>query len=161
MTPLAPAGHEHAGPRRRRLIIGAAFALVTMGASLLVARRLTSSSWPLDHAEPALAGAAAAAYLSSLVFRARAWHRLFPPERVPRPGSVPGVCRGGGRSGSSCLRLDYLIKVGCSRSSAAFASASARRHLDHLARDNRFDRDAAVVYLSNGHESTRSCGGRC
>jgi hypothetical protein len=81
MTPLAPTRHERG--RRRRLIVGAAFALLTVGASLLVARRLTDSSWPLDHAQPALVAAAAAAYLASLVFRARAWHRLFPHSECP------------------------------------------------------------------------------
>ena len=34
--------------RRRRLIAGGAFALLTIAASVLVARRLTHSSWPLD-----------------------------------------------------------------------------------------------------------------
>jgi hypothetical protein len=65
------------------LIVGIAFALVTVVASLLVARKLTDSSWPLDHAEPALVAAAALAYLASLVFRARAWHRLSRPANVP------------------------------------------------------------------------------
>jgi hypothetical protein len=44
--------------RMRRLIAGGGFALVTVAATILVARRLTNSSWPLDHAEPALVGAA-------------------------------------------------------------------------------------------------------
>jgi len=38
--------------RRRRVIAGGAFAVLSIAASVLVARRLTHSSWPLDHAEP-------------------------------------------------------------------------------------------------------------
>ncbi len=72
--------------RRWRLIVGASFAVVTVAASILVARRLTHSSWPLDHAEPGLVAAAALAYLASLVFRSRAWHRLFPRDQCPDQG---------------------------------------------------------------------------
>jgi Lysylphosphatidylglycerol synthase TM region len=99
--------------RRRRLILGIAFALVTVVASLLVARRLTSSSWPLDHAEPALVAAAALAYLASLFFRARAWHRLFPRSECPDQARCLASVGAAAASGAVLpFRLDYLIKVG-------------------------------------------------
>ena len=104
---------ERPGGRRRRLIIGIAFALVTVLASLLVARRLTDSSWPLDHAQPALVAAAAAAYLASLVFRARAWHRLFPRSECPDQARCLASVGAAAASGAVLpFRLDYLIKVG-------------------------------------------------
>jgi len=110
---LAPTRHERAGGRRRRLIVGAAFALVTVGASLLVARRLTDSTWPLDHARPALVAAAAVAYLASLVFRARAWHRLFPHSECPDQARCLASVGAAAASGAVLpFRLDYLIKVG-------------------------------------------------
>jgi uncharacterized membrane protein YbhN (UPF0104 family) len=105
-----PAKKRH---RRRRLVGGGAFAVLTVAASILVARRLTHSSWPLDHAEPALVAAAALAYLASLVFRARAWHRLFPEEECPDQGRCLASVGAGAASGAVLpFRLDYLIKVG-------------------------------------------------
>jgi hypothetical protein len=99
--------------RMRRLIAGGGFALVTVAATILVARRLTNSSWPLDHAEPALVGAAGLAYLISLVFRARAWHRLFPKDECPGQGRCLASVGAGAASGAVLpFRLDYLIKVG-------------------------------------------------
>lgn len=90
------------GGRRRRLIVGGAFALLTLAASMLVARRLTSSSWPLDHAEPALVAAAALAYLVSLVFRARAWHRLFPKDECPGQSRCLASVGAGRRAAPFC-----------------------------------------------------------
>jgi uncharacterized membrane protein YbhN (UPF0104 family) len=104
---------ERPDGRRRRLIIGGVFALLTVAASILVARRLTHSSWPLDHAEPLLVAAAAGAYLASLVFRARAWHRLFPREERPDQGRCLASVGASAASGAVLpFRLDYLVKVG-------------------------------------------------
>ncbi len=101
------------GGRRGRLVAGGAFALVTVAASILVARRLTNASWPLDHAEPALVAAAGLAYLASLVFRARGWHRLFPKDECPGQGRCLASVGAGAASGAVLpFRLDYLIKVG-------------------------------------------------
>jgi hypothetical protein len=98
---------------RRRLIAGGVFALLTVAASILVARRLTHSSWPLDHAEPGLVAAAALAYLASLVLRARAWHRLFPQSQCPDQGRCLASVGAGAASGVVLpFRLDYLIKIG-------------------------------------------------
>ena len=112
---------------RRRLIVGAGFALLTILASILVARRLTHSSWPLDHAQPALVAAAASAYLASLVFRARAWHRLFPLGECPDQGRCLASVGASAATGAVLpFRLDYLIKVGVLQRLGGFASASAR-----------------------------------
>jgi uncharacterized membrane protein YbhN (UPF0104 family) len=113
VNPLARACSAATRGRRPRLIAGAVFALLTVGASILVARRLTHSSWPLDHAEPVLVAAAALAYLASLVFRARAWHRLFPQHERPDQGRCLASVGAGAASGAVLpFRLDYLIKVG-------------------------------------------------
>src|SRR4051812_21782650 len=69
--------------RRGRVVASLGFTGLTVAAAVLVGRRLTHASWPLDHAQPELAAAAALAYLASFVFRARAWHRLFPREECP------------------------------------------------------------------------------
>jgi hypothetical protein len=104
-------------PRSRgRFVASAAFALLTVAASILVARRLTHSSWPLAHVEPWLAAAAALAYLASFVFRARAWHRLFPRDECP--GQARCLASVGAAAASGAVlpfRLDYLIKVGMLR----------------------------------------------
>jgi uncharacterized membrane protein YbhN (UPF0104 family) len=103
-------------PRRRRLVAGVAFALVTVTASVLVGRRLTHSSWPLDHAEPWLVAAAALSYLASFVFRARGWHRLFPPDECPDQARCLASVGAAAASGAVLpFRLDYLIKVGTLR----------------------------------------------
>jgi hypothetical protein len=102
--------------RRRRQVAGLVFAVLSVAASLLVARRLTHSSWPLDHAEPALAAAAAVAYLASFVFRARAWHRLFPPDECPDQARCLASVGAAAASGAVLpFRLDYLVKVGTLR----------------------------------------------
>jgi uncharacterized membrane protein YbhN (UPF0104 family) len=101
---------------RRRLVASVGFATLTIAASILVARRLTHSSWPLDHVEPWLAAAAALAYLGSFVFRARAWHRLFPPDECPGQGRCLASVGAAAASGAVLpFRLDYLIKVGVLR----------------------------------------------
>src|SRR5690242_18741588 len=116
MERMADRAHSQSPARRRRLLIGIPFAVVTVVASLLIGRRLTSSSWPLDHAEPALVAAAAAAYLASLVFRARAWHRLFPRSECPdQAGCLASVGAAAASGAVLPFRLDYLVKVGVLR----------------------------------------------
>ena len=110
--PLLPASTR----RRRRLVAGTAFVLLTAAASILVARKLTHASWPLDNAQPLLVAAAASAYLVSFLFRARGWHRLFPPGDCPgQAGCLASV--GAAAAGGAVLpfRLDYLIKIGTLR----------------------------------------------
>jgi hypothetical protein len=100
---------------RRRFVASAAFAVLTVAASILLARRLTHSTWPLQHVEPWLAAAAALAYLASFVLRARAWHRLFPHDECP--GQARCLASVGAAASGVVLpfRLDYLIKVGMLR----------------------------------------------
>lgn len=60
---------------------------------VLVARRVTSTSWPLEGARMELALAAGAAYLASFVFRALGWRQLFrpPPDRIAADAWRPAV----------------------------------------------------------------------
>jgi len=101
---------------RRRFVASAVFAVLTVAASILVARHLTHSSWPLQHVEPWFVAAAALAYLASFVLRARAWRRLFPPDERPDQGRCLASVGAAAASGVVLpFRLDYLIKVGMLR----------------------------------------------
>ena len=101
---------------RRRFVASSVFAVLTVAASILVARHLTHSSWPLQHVEPWLVAAAALAYVGSFVLRARAWRRLFPPEERPDQGRCLASVGAAAASGVVLpFRLDYLIKVGMLR----------------------------------------------
>jgi uncharacterized membrane protein YbhN (UPF0104 family) len=105
-----------AGRPRLRFVASALFAVLTIGASLLVARRLTESDWPLEHVEPWLVAAAALGYLASFVFRARAWHRLFPPDECPDQARCLASVGAAAASGAVLpFRLDYLVKIGMLR----------------------------------------------
>jgi lysylphosphatidylglycerol synthase-like protein len=102
--------------RRNRLIAGVAFTVLTIAASVLIGRRLTHSSWPLDHAQPLLVAAAAVSYLASFLFRARGWHRLFPPEECPDQARCLASVGAAAASGVVLpFRLDYVVKVGTLR----------------------------------------------
>jgi hypothetical protein len=110
-------GNRAAALRHRgRFVAGLAFVLLTVAAAILVGRRLTHASWPLDHAEPALAAAAALSYLASYLFRARGWHRLFPPDECPDQARCLASVGAAAASGAVLpFRLDYLVKVGMLR----------------------------------------------
>jgi Lysylphosphatidylglycerol synthase TM region len=114
---FTPGTIELAAPRRRvRFVAGVAFVLLTVAAAILVGRRLTQASWPLEHAEPALAAAAALSYLASYLFRARGWHRLFPPDECPDQARCLASVGAAAASGAVLpFRLDYLVKVGMLR----------------------------------------------
>lgn len=100
----------------RRLVTGVAFALLAIAASVLVARRLTDSSWPLANVRPLLAAAAGFAYVASFVFRARGWHRLFPPGQCPDQARCLASVGAAAASGAVLpFRLDYVVKVGVLR----------------------------------------------
>jgi uncharacterized membrane protein YbhN (UPF0104 family) len=105
-----------AARRLWRPIAGGLFGLLTIAAAVLVARRLTQASWPLDNVHPLLALAAGLAYLASYGLRARAWRRLFPPEQCP--GQACCLASVGAAAATGVVlpfRLDYLIKVGMLR----------------------------------------------
>ena len=100
----------------RRLVTGVAFAVLAIAASVLVARRLTDSSWPLANVQPLFAAAAGFAYMASFVFRARGWHRLFPPGQCPDQARCLASVGAAAASGAVLpFRLDYLVKVGVLR----------------------------------------------
>lgn len=100
----------------RRVVAGAVFAAVTSLACVLLARRLTGSSWPLAHARAPLVGGAALCYFAGFLLRARGWRRLFP--RDERPGQARCLASVGAAAASGIVlpfRLDYLVKVGTLR----------------------------------------------
>ena len=102
--------------RRHRIIAGVGFTLLTIAASVLIGRRLTHSSWPLDHASPLLVAVTALSYLASFLFRARGWHRLFPPEECPDQARCLASVGAAAASGVVLpFRLDYVVKVGTLR----------------------------------------------
>jgi uncharacterized membrane protein YbhN (UPF0104 family) len=102
--------------RRRRVVAGIVFALVTTAALVLVGRRLTTSSWPLAHAETLLVLDATACYFASFVLRARGWHRLFPGQEQPSQARCLASVGAAAASGVVLpFRLDYLIKIGTLR----------------------------------------------
>jgi len=85
---------------------GIAFRVFSMAAGFLVARRLTSASWPLEHAEVPFVFAAGAAYLASFGFRALGWHRVFRGERPDRARCL-AACGTAAASGAvRAFRLD-------------------------------------------------------
>jgi uncharacterized membrane protein YbhN (UPF0104 family) len=100
----------------RRVLAGVAFSALTVIACVLVARRLTHSSWPLAHARALLVAIAVTCYFVSFVVRARGWHRLFP--RDHRPGQTRCLASVGAAAASGAVlpfRLDYLVKIGTLR----------------------------------------------
>jgi lysylphosphatidylglycerol synthase-like protein len=118
VSPDARIGVGHNAPVRHpvRLVAGLAFALVSVVAAILVGRRLTQASWPLDGAQPALVAAAALSYLASYLLRARGWHRLFPREECPDQARCLASVGAAAASGAVLpFRLDYLIKIGMLR----------------------------------------------
>jgi uncharacterized membrane protein YbhN (UPF0104 family) len=103
--------------RHRRVAGGVVFAAISMTATMLVARRLTHSSWPLADARPLLVAAAAVCYFASFVLRARGWHRLFPREQQPDQSRCLVSVGAAAASGVVLpFRLDYAVKVGALRS---------------------------------------------
>jgi uncharacterized membrane protein YbhN (UPF0104 family) len=101
---------------RRRVVAGIAFAAVTLFACVLLARRLTDSSWPLAHAPMLLVVIAALCYFVSFVLRARGWHRLFPRDECPDQARCLASVGAAAASGMVLpFRLDYLIKIGTLR----------------------------------------------
>ena len=99
-----------------RVVAGIAFALITVTASALIGRRLTSSSWPLAHAEMPLVGSATLCYLASFFLRARGWRRLFPPGQQPdQCGCLASVGAAAASGAVLPFRLDYLVKIGTLR----------------------------------------------
>ena len=72
-----PTSDPHS-PGGRRLFFALAFAAVTVGACVLLGRRFTHTSWPLQRAHMGLVAATVALYFASFVLRALGWQKLFP-----------------------------------------------------------------------------------
>jgi uncharacterized membrane protein YbhN (UPF0104 family) len=93
-----------------------AFSLLTLVACVLLARRLTSASWPLAGAEPGLVIAAGAAYVAGFGFRALGWRQVFRSHERPDSARCLASCGLASASGAVLpFRLDYLVKVGAMR----------------------------------------------
>jgi Lysylphosphatidylglycerol synthase TM region len=101
---------------RRRLLTGFVFAAVALGASVMLARRLTDTSWPLQSAAAGPVIGAAALYFVSFVLRALGWHLLFPAGSRPDRARCLAACGAAAATGVVLpFRLDYLIKIGTLR----------------------------------------------
>ncbi len=109
---LPPTGAFRGLYRRARFVGGIAFGFLSLGACLLVARRLSDASWPLDGAHVPLVLLAGGAYLASFGFRAFAWHRLFPSHERPDGARCLAACGAAAASGVVLpFRLDYVVKI--------------------------------------------------
>jgi Lysylphosphatidylglycerol synthase TM region len=103
-------------PSRRRLLTGFAFATLTVGACVLLAKHLTGTSWPLQRARMDLVAGACALYFASYVLRALGWQKLFPSGSRPGRARCLAACGAAAASGVVLpFRLDYLVKIGTLR----------------------------------------------
>ena len=83
---------------------------------MLLARRFTHTSWPLQSAHLDLVGAAVALYFASYVFRALGWQKLFPAAERPDRARCLAACGASAASGAVLpFRLDYVVKIGTLR----------------------------------------------
>lgn len=93
-------------------ILGTCVCALGLAATVLVARRLTRTSWPLDGAQVELVAGAGTAYFASFVFRALGWQCLFPSAVRPDRSRCLAACGAAAASGVILpFRLDYLVKV--------------------------------------------------
>jgi hypothetical protein len=94
-----------------KIVGGVAFCVLAVMVAVLAGRRLTSTSWPPQEANVILVLGASAAYLTSFVFRALGWQRLFPGERPDRSRCL-AACGAAAASGVVLpFRLDYVVKI--------------------------------------------------
>ena len=106
-----PDGSGSGARQRLQVAAGIAFSVVVVGACVLTARRLTTTAWPLQHANIALVLTASAAYLASFFLRAFGWQRLFPGDRPDRSRCL-AACGAAAASGVVLpFRLDYVVKI--------------------------------------------------
>ena len=95
-----------------RRVGGTAVCVVGIAGLVLVGRRITDTSWPLQGAQFELVLGAGTAYLASFVFRALGWQRLFPESTRPDRSRCLAACGAAAASGAVLpFRLDYLVKI--------------------------------------------------
>jgi lysylphosphatidylglycerol synthase-like protein len=100
------------GRRSARVAGGIGVCVLSLVACVLLARRLTGTSWPLEGAHVALALGAAAAYLVSFGFRGAGWHHLFPCSERPDRARCMAACGASAATGVVLpFRLDYAVKI--------------------------------------------------
>lgn len=105
-------GRQQVPYGRRRLAGGIAFCTLSLVACFLVARYLTSASWPLQGADVLLVLVAGGAYLASFGLRALGWHRVFPTLERPDRARCLAACGASAASGTVLpFRLDYVVKI--------------------------------------------------
>jgi hypothetical protein len=110
--PESPAVDPRTLYRRARFVGGVAFCVLSLVACVLVARRLSGASWPLEGAQVGLVVATAGAYFASYLFRAFGWHNLFPRSQRPDGARCLAACGAGAASGVVLpFRLDYVVKI--------------------------------------------------
>jgi hypothetical protein len=98
--------------RRVRFLGGLALCLLSLGACVLVARRVSGASWPLEGAHLPLVFLAGCAYIASFGFRAFGWRQLFPSRERPDGARVLASCGAAAASGLVLpFRLDYVVKI--------------------------------------------------
>jgi len=102
--------------KRARLFVGCAFAALTLAGSMLVARHLTRTSWPLQRAHMGLVALAGSLYFASFILRALGWQKLFPARARPDRARCLAACGAAAASGAVLpFRLDYFVKIGTLR----------------------------------------------
>jgi hypothetical protein len=108
----APWRGIHQSPHRRIVLGGLAFCLLSLGASVLVARHLSDANWPLDDAHVPLVFLAGCSYLAGFGFRALGWHQLFPSRERPDGARCLAACGAAAASGVVLpFRLDLVVKI--------------------------------------------------
>jgi hypothetical protein len=96
----------------RKVAAGTALCLLALATCVLVARRLTNASWPLEHAELGLVLLGGSAYLVSFGLRALGWRQFFPSRQRPDCARCLASCGAAAASGAVLpFRLDYLVKI--------------------------------------------------
>src|SRR5215467_131353 len=73
-----PSSAGERSPSGRRLLFAFGFAAITVSACVLLGRRFTHTSWPLQRAHMSFVAGAIGLYFSSYVLRALGWQKLFP-----------------------------------------------------------------------------------
>jgi hypothetical protein len=105
-------GRERFPSRWHRTAGGIAFCALSLAACFLVARYLTTASWPLEDADVVLVVVAGGAYLASFGFRALGWQRVFPSRQRPDGARCLAACGASAASGTVLpFRLDYVVKI--------------------------------------------------